>query len=380
VARARVLSRRFRKKEAGIRMIQRKYTNLDAIRGLAAILIVLRHAPVMFISPQFQQSYLAVDIFFGMSGFVVANAYEARLRSGSLTFFSFTKIRLIRLLPFYLLGTLIGLFEHFFEEPGGAHAGIRSVISAASLVLLPLLMLPARAKPLYPVDNPAWSLLYEVVANCAYAKLVRMNNTRVLAMASVVSGVVIFLYSIVHDSLDAGWNISDGYIALARVVLSFSVGVLLYRRRAAYVQHRKSAALSALTLIGAALMLCIDVPAGWSGVATAAEVLLGVPALVYIATAAEPPSCVAPIFARLGQISYGLYITHVPVLMFLSKLPVNRERMYGAGGLLVFLCATLVVVAILDKYVDVPVRRALSKRFVRSEPAKKIQVPVTTGT
>jgi hypothetical protein len=47
----------FNRKEAGIRMTQRKYTNLDAIRGLAAILIVLRHAPVMFVSPQFQQSY-----------------------------------------------------------------------------------------------------------------------------------------------------------------------------------------------------------------------------------------------------------------------------------------------------------------------------------
>jgi len=196
----------------------------------------------------------------------------------------------------------------------------------------------------------------------------------------VLSGAVIFLYSFLHDSLDAGWNVSDGYIALARVVFSFSIGVLLYRRQTARSQHRESAALSTLTLICTALMLCINVPAGWSGIATAAEVLLGVPALVYMATAAEPPSSVASIFARLGQISYGLYITHVPILVFLSKLPVNRERIYGAGGLLAFLCAMLMIVAILDKYVDVPVRRALSKRFVRSEPAKKIQVPVTAGT
>jgi len=54
--------------------------------------------------------------------------------------------------------------------------------------------------------------------------------------------------------------------------------------------------------------------------------------------------------------------------------------MYGADALLAFLCAMLALIAILDRYVDIPVRRALSKRFVRSEPAKKIQVPVTTGT
>jgi peptidoglycan/LPS O-acetylase OafA/YrhL len=359
-------------------MTQRKYTNLDAIRGLAAILIVFRHAPVMFTSPQFQQSYLAVDIFFGMSGFVVANAYESRLKSGSLTFFSFLKIRLIRLLPFYLLGTFVGLFEHFFQEPGSQPAGIRTAISMASLVLLPLLMLPSRAKPLYPVNNPAWSLLYELVANCAYAKFVRKDNTYALVSVIVLSGAVVFVCSLLHDSLDAGWNVSGWYVALARVVFSFSIGVLLYRRRTAH--HRKSAGISALTLVCTALMLCINVPATWTGIATAAEVLLGVPALVYIATVAEPPSCVAPVFARLGRISYGLYITHVPVLMFLSKLPVNRERMYGADALLAFLCAMLALIAILDRYVDIPVRRALSKRFVRSEPAKKIQVPVTTGT
>lgn len=156
--------------------------------------------------------------------------------------------------------------------------------------------------------------------------------------------------------------------------------MFLYRRRTARARHRESAALSALTLLCTVLMLCIHVPVSWSGIVTAAAVLLGVPALVYMATAAEPPSCVASTFARLGQISYGLYITHVPVLMFLSKLPVNQERMYGVSGLVAFLCAMVLCVAILDRYVDIPVRRALSKRFVRRESTKEVRVPVTTGT
>ena len=248
-------------------------------------------------------------------------------------------------------------------------------------MLLPLLMLPARAKPLYPVNNPAWSLLYEIIANCAYAKFVRKDSTRIFVSAIALPGAVVFVYALLHDSLDAGWNISGWYVALARVVFSFSIGVLLYRMRTARARYRESAALSALTLICTALMLCITAPAGLAGMVTAVEVLVGVPALVYMATAAEPPSCVASVFARLGQISYGLYITHVPILMFLSKLPVNKERVYSAGGLLVFLCAMLILVAILDRYVDIPVRRALSKRFVRKdEPANKVQIPATTGT
>jgi peptidoglycan/LPS O-acetylase OafA/YrhL len=155
-------------------MNKRKYANLDAIRGIAAILIFFRHAPALFISPEFGQSYLAVDLFFAMSGFVIANAYEERLLTGALSFPSFLKLRLIRLFPLYLLGTLIGIFEHFVLEPSSGHAGLRAAVGTASFALLPLLMLPSRAKPLYPVNNPAWSLFYEIVANSVYARA--LNN------------------------------------------------------------------------------------------------------------------------------------------------------------------------------------------------------------
>ncbi|WP_176055678.1 acyltransferase family protein, partial [Paraburkholderia caribensis] len=93
-------------------MTKWKYANLDAIRGLAAILIVFRHAPLLFHSPSFPQSYLAVDLFFAISGFVVANAYEARLRSGALGFLAFAKLRLIRLYPLFLLGIVLRLSRH----------------------------------------------------------------------------------------------------------------------------------------------------------------------------------------------------------------------------------------------------------------------------
>jgi hypothetical protein len=69
--------------------------------------------------------------------------------------------------------------------------------------------------------------------------------------------------------------------------------------------RRESAGVSALTLLGVTLLLCIDVPAGWAGVATAAEVILAVPLVVYLATSFEPPSFIAPACQQLGACRTG---------------------------------------------------------------------------
>ncbi|CAB3752183.1 acyltransferase family protein [Paraburkholderia humisilvae] len=339
-------------------MSKRKYANLDAIRGIAAILIFFRHAPVLFISPQFAQSYLAVDLFFTMSGFVVANAYEERLLSGALSFWSFLKLRLIRLFPLYLLGALVGIFEHFVLEAASDHENLRSAIGTASFALLPLLMLPSRAKPLYPVNNPAWSLFYEIIANSVYAKAVKNRSIGCWVAAISISAVVITLYSVTHNGIDAGWNLSVWYVALGRVTFSFSIGILLYRARVS--ARRESAARSVLTLTAVILLLCVQVPVGWAGIVTAVEVILVVPSVVYLATSFEPPSFIAPAFEQLGRISYGLYIIHVPVLLTIAKLPINAGHVHGAVALLIFLAAMLVFVSILDRYYDEPARRVLS--------------------
>jgi peptidoglycan/LPS O-acetylase OafA/YrhL len=73
---------------------KRTFVTLDGLRGIAALAIVARHAPVLFNSVSiyvqsdigkptalFFESYLAVDFFFALSGFVLAHAYGQRHRS-----------------------------------------------------------------------------------------------------------------------------------------------------------------------------------------------------------------------------------------------------------------------------------------------------------
>jgi peptidoglycan/LPS O-acetylase OafA/YrhL len=56
--------------------VRRKYETLDALRGVAAILVVLFHTSHA-IGVVVPNGYLAVDMFFVLSGFVIAHSCQA---------------------------------------------------------------------------------------------------------------------------------------------------------------------------------------------------------------------------------------------------------------------------------------------------------------
>jgi peptidoglycan/LPS O-acetylase OafA/YrhL len=102
--------------------VVRRYQTLDGLRGIAALAVVMLHSNRWFlIAPNLSAS--AVDLFFLLSGFVVAAAYEHRLASG-MSAARFMAIRIVRLYPLYLVGLLIALFglDHLFVHTWGRHA------------------------------------------------------------------------------------------------------------------------------------------------------------------------------------------------------------------------------------------------------------------
>lgn len=90
------------------------YLLLDALRGVAALLVMWYHVFEAFATSPFDQrfnhGYLAVDFFFVLSGFVIGYAYDDRWEKMSTT--HFFKRRLIRLHPMVVAGALIGLIAY----------------------------------------------------------------------------------------------------------------------------------------------------------------------------------------------------------------------------------------------------------------------------
>lgn len=66
---------------------RKNYPFLDGIRGMAATFVLLRHTGEFWNGMRFYHSYLAVDLFFVLSGFVIAHAYERKLQTGAMSSF-----------------------------------------------------------------------------------------------------------------------------------------------------------------------------------------------------------------------------------------------------------------------------------------------------
>ncbi len=342
-------------------MDKRTFLTLDSLRGVAAFAVVFWHAGPSLAGPLFPaDGNVAVDLFFVMSGFVLAYAYEDQFRGG-LTPLTFVKIRLIRLYPLYLCGTLVGICLALFR------IGRPFVTSSAFLSIL-MLPTPSEMKGafLYPYNTVAWSLLAEIIVNVAYAFTWKRWTISNIVILISFSAALIIAASFIHPARDANfgftWRNFPG--GIARVFYGFPAGVLIYRLWKRYPLPR---APSFILVFVAPLFLLGWRPSGAIVVVyDLVAVLIMMPAIIIFAVSVEPPPLLQKAAAALGVASYAIYAIHFPLIDFLS-----RTKPYWVTRLaplpLLFLSVFILLSAILlDDIYDRPIRRCLSAVFLRS--------------
>ena len=345
---------------------KRLYHTLDAMRGVAAIMIVLWHARHMSAPIVLPSSYLAVDLFFVLSGFVLAFAYDGRLEHGMGTG-RFFITRVIRLYPLYICGTLIGIFSGLVAYKLGA--GELNATGLVLAIVAGLLMLPSptfRQTPdVFVLNGPAWSLFFELFINLVFALFwKKLTRTGLIAIIAV-SGLLMIVSTIAEGHCDLGHKWTNFIYGFPRVTFSFFVGVLIHRL---FKERRES------TWIGLVLpFVLIPIFAfGPTGTLRIAYDLLCVmvvfPLLIIAGAAYDPPPLGVGISRFLGLISYPLYAIHVPIIELTRRTVrvAHYETLDLAPALGIALTTVLVFVSWpLVKYYDEPVRRALTQRFAK---------------
>lgn len=276
----------------------RVFTRLDAMRGVAAIVVAAAHCGSILGSFAIPAAGIAVDTFFAISGFVIAYSYERRLQEGSLGCTKFMLIRFVRLYPMYAIGVLVSLALPIFLSVGHAH---KSAVFNALMIPSPL------SEGLYPLNGPGWSLFYELVINAAYGAVLAGWSTRRLIFVAAASAFALIGLSMSGYSLDGGWNWNGAPVAFARVAFAFIVGVILFRTRSESGAGRWSLPIWAIIVVIAFMTYGAQfyrLPL----------VLLAVPAFVFVATYGENfKTSTAAGF--LGKLSYPLYATHYPLIV-----------------------------------------------------------------
>ena len=365
--------------------VEGRYYSLDALRGIAAVMVVFWHA-IQLISPQYRwmkSGHLAVDFFFLLSGFVIAQAYEHRLR-GDLSFVSFAAIRAIRLYPMILLGVGIGfvkpamqLLAQLPHAPSLGNA-LLSLVTNALVLPTPDSGLPFPRNLLFPLNLPEWSLFMEILVNIAFAAILFKMDRRVLILLYSVLAGLLFCYVIAdpkHPPISAGWtwgwhNVGVG---LARTALSFSLGMVLFRFGCGRLR-RRSAMAPALVILALATILSI----GSDGLENLVTIAIVFPILLWAGASFEPPSAWTGASALLGDLSYPLYTIHYPILMLylaVAKRLDGHELLHYS--LYFFLCIAAAYTSL--RLYDAPVRRWMSRYLSQRVRQPSVERDYTAG-
>lgn len=172
---------------------------LTGIRGLAALTVVAFHYRL----PGFQFGWLAVDVFFVLSGFVLSHVYRLGIDRTE-----FLWHRFARVMPVHLATTV----------PIGIYLAAKGVVSYGAVA--------ASAMLVHVVNVPAWSLNVEVDDYLIFAALAPLPIAdRVRPWMLITFGSVLGVVGVFYNW---GTN-SEPLWQLCRGIGWFAVGVGLYR-------------------------------------------------------------------------------------------------------------------------------------------------------
>ncbi len=314
-------------------MDQQRYVALDGLRGVAAITVVFLHAKIAGL--RFAHGYLAVDLFFMLSGFVIAKSYEPQLAAARLGLRAYMQVRLERLYPLLFLGGAIGLAICVLglgdAQLVGREQWTQALIS--QFCLIPFLAMPY----FFVFNNAHWSVALELVVNFAHAWLLPRLTNRVLAAIIGGSAALLVLANRHYGTLDLGWTWQSLPAGGARVGFGFFSGVLLFRSRLVWLARvpQVPMVVPALILLAVA-SVSHEATQGGQGMGNydCVVVLALLPPLLLLGARASG----GPLTAALGTLSFPLYTIHMPIVTLLHRLNATAAQAVAALVVLIVVC------------------------------------------
>ncbi len=365
------------------------YEILDGLRGVAAITVVCFHIFEAFATSHLDQrinhGYLAVDFFFILSGFVVGYAYDDRWKKGTMNTKEFIKRRIIRLHPMVVMGALIGAGVFYFQGCDWWDVSKISVGALLVATLMNALLIPATigmevrgVGEAFPLNGPSWSLFFEYIGNILYVLFIRKLSTKALAALVFVFGCGLASFAIFGPLGDlcvgyslTGMEFTGGSL---RLLFSFTAGLLLSRifkpvniKGAFWICTLAVVGLLSIPRIGGAEHLWMN------GIYDTLCAVVLFPFLIFLgASGKSTDKYTTRVCKFLGDISYPLYMVHYPFIYLYIAWVVNDDMTFEqsfphAVGVVL---GSIALAYICLKFYDIPVRKYLTNRFLKSKSRK----------
>ncbi|MBO0736179.1 MAG: acyltransferase [Alphaproteobacteria bacterium] len=369
-------------RHASERSVQ-QLASLTPLRGIAALWVVIFHFcwRLPTIHPEHYtgivfKGYLAVDMFFVLSGFVITHVYKENFAQGvsGSRYRDFLKARIARLYPLHVAVLLLLVVTAMtgrvldYALTGSIEPipfiGERSVVG----IFANLLMLQGLWSPEFSWNVPSWSISLEFLAYLLFPLLFPVVRRRGRVGKAAIVGLLLAIFGWLAYCTADYFNQSSGAYAILRCLTEFLAGSLLY----GFYQSGYGAAMlatnGALLGVGAVLGALLQFDAPDVGI-------IGLFPILILTAVYNGGYCARLLNAApllwLGNISYSLYLLHWFVLFVvadlaspllginLTKLPAGRSLSLMAA----MVGSSLLLAAYSFRFVEVPGRRWVRERL-----------------
>lgn len=342
-----------------------RFVTLDGMRGIAALVVMVRHFSQHTATDMFSGAGVAVDLFFCLSGFVIAYSYLDRLQ-GRMSLGEFVTRRLVRLYPMFLFGIFFGSFALVLKILFG-QSTIR-LDDVALVIFLNSIYLPYFSdfyvqigngnihSPVFPANDPSWSLFFEFFVNVLFAGFAIYFRRFVFYGVAVVGFGALLIYAVAYKISAPGWGVDNFFGGFPRVVYGFFSGVVVY-----FLWDRFRERIPVVRPVFLMFFLLLFFLKE-SGVFWLFGALFVVPVLVLVGAVSQSLSEAAQKrYEYLGWISYPVYCLHFPIYSIFTSLTGNLD--FGVWGVVICSFVTILLSHLLAKFFDEPIRALLSAKL-----------------
>ncbi len=363
-----------------------RYDILDGLRGVAAVMVLLYHvfndAKSFFVWPtpvcEFYHSFLGVDFFFILSGFVMGYAYDQALKT-DMTLGAFIRRRLIRLHPMVVMGALVGVVAFMIQgctKWDGTEVTTEALMLAT---LLALFLIPSPASmdvrgntEIFPLNGPHWSLFFEYVGSLLYGLLLHKLSTKWLRVWVACSIVSIAGFALLAEDggIAYGWsseprNFCGGAL---RLLYAYPMGLLMAR----VFRERRPKPLNGhlFLLCSLGLVVLLGLPSlGNKDAETIYQIACIIsffPTIIWFGARGIVTGWQQRAVSLLGRLSYPLYAIRFPfIYLYITWIQKSGYTYSGHSqpwiAAVITIVASLVVAMLCLFFYDEPLRKKLLK-------------------
>lgn len=330
---------------------------VDALRGLAAMAVVLFHFTTRFTelypadsapSVSFPYGYLGVNLFFIISGFVIFMTLEKTRHP-----MDFVVSRFSRLFPTYWAAVAITFATvSLFGLPGKE---VTLLQAAGNLLMVHgLLWIPH-------VDGVYWTLEIEMLF---YAWMLLLHSAGRMsrihwALWSLLALRLIYHLAAVWGGIELSWTLSR--LLILSYIAWFALGISVYL----IVRPRGSQSIQAwITAVAASL--CITIVDG----PPLGALAVGLAWAVWAAAAGRAAALSHPVLVFLGTISYPLYLIHENIGWIIERSLLAAGWSFDLAALAT-LIAIVIVAWLLSAVIEKPALTTIRGYYKRRWAARR---------